>query len=59
MNIGWVPGCTAYESQYPDNPMGVSGDSSVSYTTLLMDTYYNCESRPSRRGLVRAGRWDN
>ena len=60
MNIGWVPGCTAYESQYAENPTGVNGASSVSYITLLTDTYRNCESHSSRGGggggwgLVRA-----
>jgi len=42
MNIGWIPGCSTYPSQAAHNPMGKSGDNSVSYTTLIKDTYYKC-----------------
>ena len=43
MNIGWIPGCKDYDTQAPDNPRGHSGDSTVSYGTLLMKTYNSCE----------------
>lgn len=42
MNIGWIPNCNDYQSQPADNPMGKSGDSTESYTTLIKNTYYNC-----------------
>ena len=43
MNIGWIPGCTITDSQPADNPLGKSGDGSISYTDLIKDTYYQCE----------------
>lgn len=46
MNIGWIPGCTVSTSQAADNPLGVSGDSTISYTTLIRNTYSQCELIP-------------
>lgn len=43
MNIGWHNGCTAFSSQYPDNPLGKSGDDTISYTTILEETASNCK----------------
>lgn len=43
MNIGWQNGCTAYSSQYPDNPLGKSGDDTISYTTILEEIASNCK----------------
>ncbi|KAL9129683.1 MAG: hypothetical protein Q9217_001925 [Psora testacea] len=45
MNIGWIPGCTDYESQVADNPQGKSGDNpdqSISSSQILRGTYKNC-----------------
>lgn len=42
-NIGWIPGCTAFASQYADNPMGVSGDKTESYTDVIRSNYYGCK----------------
>lgn len=44
MNIGWIPGCTTYESLPADNPMGHSGDDTKNYVALLIDTYNSCTS---------------
>ena len=44
MNIGWIPNCADYPSQAADNPMGKSGDSTESYTTLIRSTYSECTS---------------
>ena len=46
MNIGWQKGCTAFTEQYPDNPLGKSGDDTISYTTILEEIAYNCEWYP-------------
>lgn len=55
MNIGWIPGCSTYPSQAADNPMGKSGDSSVSYTTLIKDTYYKCTGNSGLGGYQDVG----
>lgn len=44
MNIGWIPGCDTFPSMVADNPLGHSGDDTISYTTLIKNTYYQCES---------------
>lgn len=46
MNIGWIPGCTDYQSITIDNPMGVSGDNTRNYNDLIVGTYNFCRSPP-------------
>jgi len=55
MNIGWIPGCTTYKSMCPDNPLGKSGDGSISYTTLIKDTYHNCTGNSGLGGYLDVG----
>lgn len=52
MNIGWIPGCKDYDSQVIDNPLGHSGDDTISYGTLLMNTYNKCECQQLDGGSV-------
>ena len=42
-NIGWIPECTDYPSMVPDNPLGKSGDNTISYHTIIKNTYYQCK----------------
>ena len=46
VNIGWIPGCTAFETMVADNPQGKSGDNpdqSISVTDILWKTFDQCE----------------
>lgn len=47
MNIGWIPGCTQFSSQVCDNPLGKSGDNTISFHTIIKNTYYYCKLHPS------------
>ncbi|MCJ1279823.1 hypothetical protein MMC21_007647 [Puttea exsequens] len=42
MNIGWIPGCDLVKSEVADNPLGKSGDNTVSYSKIIADTYTQC-----------------
>ena len=44
MSIGWIPGCTLYDAQVVDNPLGKSGDNTRNSMQLLTDTYNDCKS---------------
>ena len=43
MNIGWIPGCDLVKSEVADNPLGKSGDNTVSYSKIIADTYTQCK----------------
>ena len=46
LNIGYVPGCEDFETQVADNPQGKSSDTaeqSISYQTIIRETYEKCE----------------
>ncbi|MDI1492320.1 MAG: hypothetical protein OHK93_003533 [Ramalina farinacea] len=55
MNIGWIPGCTDYQSITIDNPMGVSGDNTRNYNDLIVGTYNFCNGNSGLGGYVDVG----
>ena len=42
MNIGWIPGCVAVNSQDPANP--IASDQSIATRDILWQTYNDCKS---------------
>ena len=42
MNIGWIPGCVAVDSQIPANP--IASDQSIATRDILWETYNGCKS---------------
>ena len=46
VNVGYIPGCNAFQEQTVENPQGNSGDPpevSISYRDILKDLYKNCK----------------
>ena len=53
VNIGWIPGCTAFASQSPGEP--IAGNTDISAAKLFEDAYNNCTGNQGLGGYFDVG----